>query len=328
MSDNDESGNNFNEEGSNLIIRLEKLNNRKLNSLVFFHNYHSIKNYNYEYKEKDSRVFIDWVMSKEGSYELEKSLDLMEEEYFIEDNYFEWLREDLRAQFFVLLFIRSVIRLEIEHINKINGKGVFGYLYPPKYSDIIIDNNGSIIEYIYELLDTYNLDNVFFKKNVKVRIVESARLFWSGLYSQCTYTQWVKSDDDYQLKWLKNYLENKAYYIDGVKGISSTEYLYSVILASLDYIDVEGSILKSEEYNETELKKQFIDRMKRSWNQKVHRDSGRSKKKYHLPLTVNTRNRLKKISMIEGASDSDILERLINEEYRSKYLDKNGQDKY
>lgn len=252
----------------------------------------------------------------------------MEASFSIEEEYFEWLSKNLRAQFFVLLCLRFIPHLEVVNRNKINSKNVVGYLYPPEYSDILIDRNGYIIECIYELFDTYTLDFVFQEKNKKIKIMEYARLLWSDLYSQCTYTEWIKAADDYQVKWLKKYLEDKGLYINDIKGISSTEHFHTVLLAALDFIDIKPFIQENKKYKESDSKKKFIDRMKRSWSQKVHRDSGKAKKKYHLPLAVTTKDRLSKISMVEGVSESDILERLINEEYGLKYLDLNGQDKY
>lgn len=252
----------------------------------------------------------------------------MENSFFIEEEYFEWLYEDLRAQIFVLLYIRSLLKLEIDIKNKFDSEDIIGYLYPPEYGDIIINKKGSVVECIYEIFDSYIIDCIFQEKNRKIKIIERARLVWSDLYNQCTYTDWVENADEKQVRWLKKYLEDKGVYISDIQGISSTEYFHSVLLASLDFIDIKPFILEDKKYKEPDSKKKFIDRMKRSWSQKVHRDSGRAKKQYHLPLAKNTRDRLRKMSMVEGVSESGILEKLINEAYGSKYLDVNGKDKY
>ena len=60
----------------------------------------------------------------------------------------------------------------------------------------------------------------------------------------------------------------------------------------------------------------------------MYRDSGRERKKYHLPLANKTKQRLDKIVGIEGGKQADILETLINNYYESNYLDSNGKDKY
>lgn len=310
------------------FLYLEKLSSRKIHSLAFFHNRYSIKNHKYFYKKTSSIFFIDCAKVDGTYYEVEKSLKLMESRFFIEEDYFEWLYKDLRAQIFVLLYIRSFLQLEIDDKNKFGRKDVLGYLYPLEYSEIVINERGSIVEFIYELLDSYVIDDVFQEKNKKIKIMERARLLWSDLYNQCTYTDWIKNADDKQVRWLKKYLEDKGMYISDIQGISSTEYFHIVLLSALDFIDIKPFIMENKKYKEPDSKKKFIDRMKRSWSQKVHRDSGRAKKKYHLPLAKNTRDRLRKMSMVEDVSESDILERLINEEYGSKYLDVNGQDKY
>ena len=328
MRHDDDKSNDFHERKNSFVLRLESLNHRKLKSLAFFYNNRPVLNHEYDYKKIDSRDFIELAVQDKNYLEVKKSLDLMENIFFIEEEYFEWLSENLRAQIFVLLYLRFVFYLEVVNKNKVNRKNVVGYFYPPEYSDISIDRNGCIIECIYELLDTYTLDFIPQEKNKKIKIMERARFFWTDLYNQCTYTDWIKNADDKQVRWLKKYLEDKGMYISDIQGISSTEYFHSVLLASLDFIDIKPFILEDKKYKEPDSKKKFIDRMKRSWSQKVHRDSGRAKKKYHLPLAKNTRDRLRKMSMVEDVSESDILERLINEEYGSKYLDVNGRDKY
>mgnify|MGYP003601155262 CR=1 FL=1 len=328
MRHENEEGDSFSQRKDDFFLELEKLSYRKINSLAFFYNRYSIKNYKYCYKKINSRCFIDRAKVDGKYYEVEKSLELMESRFFIEEDYFEWLYEDLRAQIFVFLYIRSLLQLEIDNKNKFGSKDVLGYLYPPEYSDIVINEKGSIVEFIYELFDFYIIDDLFQEKNKKIKIMERARLLWSDLYNQCTYTDWVENASDHQVRWLKKYLEDKGVYISDIQGISSTKYFHSVLLASLDFIDIEPFIQENKKYKDSESKNKFIDRMRKSWSQKVHRDSGRAKKKYHLPLAVTTKDRLSKISMVEGVSESDILERLINEEYGLKYLDVNGQDKY
>ena len=328
MRHDDDRSNDFHERKNSFSSKLESLSHRELKSLAFFYNNRPVLNYEYDYKKIDSRAFIELAVQNENFIEVKKYLDLMENRFFIEENYFEWLYEDLRAQIFVLLCIRSFLQLEIDDKNKFGRKDVLGYLYPLEYSEIVINERGSIVEFIYELLDSYVIDDVFQEKNKKIKIMERARLLWSDLYNQCTYTDWIKNADDKQVRWLKKYLEDKGMYISDIQGISSTEYFHIVLLSALDFIDIKPFILENKKYKEPDSKKKFIDRMKRSWSQKVHRDSGRAKKKYHLPLAKNTRDRLRKMSMVKKVSESDILERLINEEYGSKYLDVNGQDKY
>ena len=328
MKDNERQLNNISEHKAAFITKIEGLSHRKLNSLVFFHNRYPVYNHNYEYKKIDKENFIKYILRDKNYPEIEKSLKTMEEIFFIEEKYFKWLYRDLRAQFFILKYLRSLFNLEILNKNKIGNKDVTGYLYPPEYGEILVDEHGYVIKCIYELFDSYSIDHIFQDKNKKIKIMDHARLLWSDIYDQCTYTNWIETADDYQIKWLKKYLEDKGCYINGIRGISSTEHFHSVLLAALDFIDIESFGLESRKYKETDSKRKFIDRMKKSWNQKVHRDSGMVKKQYHLPLTKNTKDRLNKISIIEGLSDSAILERLINKEYELKYLNNNGNDRY
>lgn len=196
MRHDDDRSNDFHERKNSFSSKLESLSHRELKSLAFFYNNRPVLNYEYDYKKIDSRAFIELAVQNENFIEVKKSLDLMKNRFFIEEEHFEWLSNNLRAQIFVLLYIRLVFHLEIINRNKVNRKNIVGYFYPPEYSEITIDRNGYVIECIYELFDTYNLDFMLQEKNKKIEIMKRARLLWSDLYNQCTYTGWVESAED------------------------------------------------------------------------------------------------------------------------------------
>ena len=62
--------------------------------------------------------------------------------------------------------------------------------------------------------------------------------------------------------------------------------------------------------------------LKNAWAQKKFRDSGKTKKEFHLPLTKQSKNKLQKLSSLKNCSESELLETLINEcyEQNKKYF--------
>ena len=59
----------------------------------------------------------------------------------------------------------------------------------------------------------------------------------------------------------------------------------------------------------------IISHLKNAWAQKKFRDSGKTKKEFHLPLTKQSKNKLQKLSSLKNCSESELLEILINECY-------------
>jgi hypothetical protein len=78
----------------------------------------------------------------------------------------------------------------------------------------------------------------------------------------------------------------------------------------------------------TAEKQLFIAKFKKAWSQRKFRAAGKTKKPYHLPLTVKAKASLEKLAMLKNCTENEILESLIHREYVETCLDAQGNQKY
>ena len=127
---------------------------------------------------------------------------------------------------------------------------------------------------------------------------------WTRYKTPDKQIKWINQEDEVQLVWAWEYLENHRKDIRVPKPANMMEY-YAAVLASLDDMS----------YGHPSDKKLFMEQMKRTWSQKKFRDSGKAKKPYYLPLTLNTKEKLEWLAENSGQKPADILEQLILENY-------------
>ena len=145
------------------------------------------------------------------------------------------------------------------------------------------------------------------------------------------YDKWLNDNEERQLKWAANYLVEKKLIVNVSNLENSKVELKAIVLSSLDLIDYPSRIEvrdKNYSYKMSANKEIIIDKMKRAWSQQKYRDAGKTKKPYHLPLTKNTKARLKKMAQVQGLSETAMLDILINRFYELDYVDVDGKDLY
>ena len=260
--------------------------------------------------------------------EIMRCLGYVRNQALVPEEYFEWLKRNLRAQIFTLIYMRQVTITTIKSLNKERKESGHSYLHPPSYGAIPLNHNGYIIEQIYDLFDSYQIESKAVVKGKKIHYIENIRFLWSSIYRQKSYKNLLEEDNQKQIEWAKEYLQKKDCYIDNIYGIVSYQQNKAVLLASLDLIEFKSGILKKSEYQESLDKNQFMDRMKKSWAQKKSRDAGTARKPYHLPLKTNVKDKLEEMAKINNKKSEDMLEWLIETEYENHHLDKYGKDKY
>ena len=145
------------------------------------------------------------------------------------------------------------------------------------------------------------------------------------------YDKWLNDNEERQLKWTANYLVEKKLIVNVSNLENSKVELKAIVLSSLDLIDYPSRIEvgnRNYSYKISANKEIIIDKMKRAWSQQKFRDAGKTKKPYHLPLTKNTKARLKKMAQVQGLSETAMLDILINRFYELDYVDVDGKDLY
>ena len=126
-------------------------------------------------------------------------------------------------------------------------------------------------------------------------------------------------------------MKKAGIYSELIRDRVSLKEIRSHILASLDVISyplTEASINNASKYVSNDRKEIIVDKMKRAWSQQKYRDAGKTKKSYHLPLTIQTHARLEKMAEVHRLSQTAMLDILINSEYDLKFLDIDGNEIY
>ena len=223
----------------------------------------------------------------------------------VPDKYFQLIEESLRAQIFILQILSD------EHnynVGKIDTK--------------------HIIKLIYNFFD--RKENTDTAENKIIFLIDILSRM-KEIVSNSSYNKWLNSSEEGQLKWAANYLGEKKLIVK-VSNLKISEVeLRAIVLASLDLIDYPSyNEIKSRNYlySISANKEIIIDKMKRAWSQQKYRDTGKTKKPYHLPLTKKTKARLAKMAQVQGLSETAMLDILINRFYDLNYVDVDGKDLY
>ena len=321
MSNNENS---VSDQENDFIFTIEGLTTRESACLRLVCN----QDLNLDIPEMSNNRFKEIILKGKYKEGVINCLEHIVRKHWVPDEYFDWLKDSLRAQLFTLVYMRQIAIETIESINEDRKNNGESYFHPPSYRTIKIDHNGYIIEQIYELFDNYQIGDNYVDKHKKINYIENIRFLWSGICDHDSYIDLLEESNEGQIKWAKKYLKDKNLYLDNIYGAFSDEQKKAVILASIDLIEFKSGILKKSEYQESLDKNQFMNRMKKSWAQKKLRDSGEAKTLHHFALTKNTKKRLDEMVEDNDEKQVDLLSRLINKEYETYHLDKNGQKIY
>ena len=220
---------------------------------------------------------------------------------------FKWLEGNQRAQVFAIAIL--------------GRKTNVGMSYDVFSSDLMLN--------IYRAFDQKRVKNEHLILDDKIKKLDSIYSLWKRVLTLDNYSRWLEVGDIKKIEWAQNYLIKKNLYLKtGIDPLNNKD-VRAVVLASIDIID--HNPIKNEYINSSDqsnYKKLFIIEMKGAWTSKKHRDSGKTKKPYHLPLTKQSKGRLEKMASVNGLSESAMLDILINSEYILKFLDIDGKELY
>lgn len=174
--------------------------------------------------------------------------------------------------------------------------------------------------YLFKLTtqETIYIKLIFFlyKNNIKKEdIEESIKIYHQKILNKVNKSK--NFQDQLFLDWTYNYLKLKKSEFNFEHYLNSENY-YLGIISYLDFysfIDNSGFIILSMKLN-------------KAWSQKKFRDADKIKTNYHLPLTKDRKEKLKKLADFHNKTESQILEILIEEMYLKKMCDEEGNSKY
>lgn len=213
----------------------------------------------------------------------------------------------------------------IQYIN--NQKEFINYPQPYKLINRISKNSFSVIwrkvnpiinfqKYDYQTLIT-KYDLMELNLTSKLNLIQNSFNSFKNFKSTDNEISWIKPTEKKQIEWCIKYLKKFNFYDSSFFEYSDVSP-YEQILITLDSISPNQIIQRTI----------FIEKMKKSWTQQKYREAGKIKTNYHLPLTKDCKDKLKKLSELMNMSENKLLERLINEKYDLEATDENGKFKF
>ena len=228
---------------------------------------------------------------------------------------FNWLNEDIRAQGFTWLYLW----LSYE-------------VFPNKFYE------NSYIDLIYCFIDTFTplvrkggqQNEPITTTNDKLVILRDVKDKWENIVGNCDFEKWIDKQDENILDWMYDYLSIRTPIIKIAGPAEEAGHKKVLILLSLYFFDWSQHHASFQGWETAPSGKKliFIDKIKRAWSQQKYRAAGKTKSKYHLPLTKQTHRRLAKMAQVKGLSETAILDILINRFYEIDCVDIDGKDLY
>jgi len=134
---------------------------------------------------------------------------------------------------------------------------------------------------------------------------------WSNIYRNQKLHQWLDQNNEAQLDWAWDYFTNNnihglhTFNIPAIP-ICNLHDKYLTLIAEID-----SKFLKESNTGTANL--QFIiDKAKRAWSQKKHRDKRGDKKSFNFVLPIETKEKLNEIAVNKDQKINETLEKLIN----------------
>lgn len=151
----------------------------------------------------------------------------------------------------------------------------------------------------------------------KIITLNNIKNEWVKIKTPDKNTKWLDVNDSVQINWAYDYLNKKGNLVKVAAPVNNKER-HAIILVSLDMIFYEGVYEKAD----------FLRKISSAWAQVKHRTDGRQKKPHHLPLSIKAKKQLAELAELFNKKESDLVERLLAEEYTKTMLDEHGRKKY
>ena len=159
--------------------------------------------------------------------------------------------------------------------------------------------------------------NIFINKISERKLIKIKQEYKNKVKQEINSS--TKFNDQYFINWSYDYLISKK--LNFKKASHSCHNNEDKKLFIISYLD----FLYLSDHQEHEI---LTIRMSKAWSQKKFRDGNKVKNPYHIPLTKKAKEELGKLSDFKNLSESDILERLINQMFLYEMCDKDGNLKY
>ena len=210
------------------------------------------------------------------------------------DNYFEWLKKNDRACFWIWGVVGRAPDSELGVSSSPQPASFF-------YHQIVSNQNPSSTqdryECIIEFFDRWNQSYDF-----KINYLNRIKNEWGMVYGSPRPLKWLKEDDE-QCRWALAYIVKSNVPSWRFNPVDTKE-LYLTVIAIFDLWQAYP-----------DSKKLFLQNINKAWSQKKHRDTLIGKKALNTYLKEGTKQKLNELSERQGRKIHEVLEELIVREY-------------
>lgn len=271
-------------------------------SIWIWHYLKNNKNFNEPIPPYEQRILLigQQINNFPDQQDILNKIKLYKLNNIIEDKYFNWINKDN------VILIIALISLCIR-----------------KYSiEYLLHGNLLISPYDYLLLIFDSQENINLQQ--KISDINELKIFWGEVSYIFRQTKWLNQDDQDQVDWVHEYIQkiasnDKTGLFNFLKPpIGTSKEKYESIMAFFVYLEFlapDPSII-------------FRKKIAGAWAQKKFRDSGKSKKPYHLPLTEQAKKKLDELANFYALKPNAMLEKMINQTYSTDILDEKGKKQY
>ncbi|WP_318487542.1 hypothetical protein [Photobacterium leiognathi] len=149
-----------------------------------------------------------------------------------------------------------------------------------------------------------HLEHINYNKKTKQLLITELKKSWANIATDISIISFLDKDNLIQNKWALDYLlKNKDDNFE-FKINYNKDYYYNIVL----YFDVCENIYK---------KKHLLDKMKKAWAQKKHRDSKNGFKDYSFNMKEDINYKLSEMSRELNMSKNLLVEKIIEREYKN-----------
>lgn len=270
-------------------------------------------------RQAANKLINENCSDKEKKAALVRDIEAASNENILPPQYFEWLKNDERATFWLWAYLcnRSDYKISFSRANDLESAPRKDWYQKFKLSFSPM-NHQERIECIIDFFDFEIIDTPLFKNPKKTKM-ERIKGEWKVIYNKPLPLKWLPDEEDSVLwAWnqLKEIQEVKRNFFSE-RGSNNVIYGLTTWFKPLNFTERNLALRAAIDLwsDAPDSKKLFLLNLNKAWNQQKLRKSRTDKKALNTYLKNETKRRLDLLAEHHGIRISDMLEKLINDAY-------------
>jgi len=224
-------------------------------------------------------------------------VELMEQDcssQILPEHSFDWFKSNDRMVFWVWGCLRRASHIDLGFSPPSVSTPL---LYNEIFGNAVASSTKKRHECVVGFFDLWNQNY-----DTKVNFLNRLQSEWGIINESPRPLKWLKEDEE-QCRWANAYIFKYRVPSLGINPVDTKE-LYLSVIATLDLWQ-----------GYPDSKQLFLQNINKAWSQKKHRDTLVGKKALNTYLKEGTKQKLNKISELQGRKIHEVLEELIVREY-------------